>query len=50
MKSFRVYLKPSAATPERFVSDYSPDEQSRFRERFRTPAVRYRRFQRGRFT
>jgi len=46
MKSFHVYLEPPAAVPERYVSDYPSDEQSRFRERFRPLAERYRRYRR----
>ena len=46
MKSFRLYLDPKPNTPERYVRDYSTEEQTKIREEFRRSAERYRRYRR----
>jgi hypothetical protein len=42
VKPFRIYLRTPKSTPQRFVEDYSSEEQLRLREEFKPLAKRYR--------
>lgn len=42
MKSFHLYLRDPVTSPERFVTDYTPEEAAAFREQFRPLAQVYR--------